>query len=80
MIKDLPTTDWIHQWKGFTNTNHRKEIHSDLYAAAIDRKELLQGWFVESMPDLNQSQPLLLRYLIQNAIWWIEYRNRWISN
>ena len=73
MIKDLPTTDWIHQWKGFTNTNHRKEIHSDPYAAAIDRKELLQGWFVESMPDLNQSQPLLLRYLIQNAIWWIEY-------
>ena len=39
----------------------------------IDKKELVQGWFVPTMADLNQSHPLLLRYLIQNAIWWIEY-------
>lgn len=73
MIKDLPTSDWIHQFEKYTNTNHRKEIHSDPYASEIDRKELLQGWFVPSMADLNQSQPLLLDYLIQNAIWWIEF-------
>ena len=73
MVKDLPTSDWIHQFKNYTNTNHRKEIHSDPYAAEQDRKELLEGWFVPSMADLNQSNPLLLNYLIQNALWWIEF-------
>ncbi len=72
MIKDLPTKDWIHQFKKYTNTNHRKEIHSDPYASQTDKKELLEGWFVPTMADLNQQQPLLLKYLIQNAIWWIE--------
>lgn len=73
MIKDLPTADWIHQFDVYTGTNHRKEIHSDPYAAEIDRKELLKGWFVPTMADLNQANPYLLNYLIQNAIWWIEF-------
>ena len=73
MIKDLPASDWIHQFDEYTNTNHRKEIHSDPYASEIDQKELIQGWFVPTMADLNQSNPYLLKYLIQNAIWWIEY-------
>jgi glycosidase len=73
MIKDLPSSDWIHQFEKYTNTNHRKEIHSDSYATTIDRNELLQGWFVPSMADLNQSNPYLLKYLSQNAIWWIEF-------
>ena len=73
MIKDLPSSDWIHQFEKYTNTNHRKEIHSDPYATTIDRNELLQGWFVPSMADLNQSNPYLLKYLSQNAIWWIEF-------
>lgn len=73
MIKDLPSSDWIHQFEKYTNTNHRKEIHSDPYATNIDRNELLQGWFVPSMADLNQSNHYLLKYLSQNAIWWIEF-------
>jgi glycosidase len=36
-------------------------------------RNLPDGWFVPSMPDLNQSNPLVLNYLKQNAIWWIEY-------
>jgi len=36
-------------------------------------KMCMDGWFVKSMPDLNQSNPLVLNYLIQNALWWIEY-------
>ena len=75
MIKDLPTKDWIHKFDKYTNTNHRKEIHSDPYASLKDKKELIQGWFVPTMADLNQSNPLLLKYLIQNAIWWIEFAN-----
>ena len=73
MVKDLPTSDWIHQFENYTNTNHRKEVLSDPYASEIDRKELLQGWFVQSMADLNQNNELVLNYLIQNAIWWIEF-------
>ena len=73
MIKDLPSNDWINQWNEFTPSSHAKEIFSDPYAAEVDLKHLVNGWFVESMPDLNQKQPQLLKYLTQNAIWWIEY-------
>ena len=73
IVKDPPTKDWIHYFEEYTNTNHRKEIHSDPYASIIDKKELINGWFVPTMADLNQSQPKLLNYLIQNAIWWIEF-------
>lgn len=73
MIKDLPAEDWINQWDEFTPSSHAKEIFSDPYAAEVDLKELVNGWFVESMADLNQKQPQLLKYLTQNAIWWIEY-------
>lgn len=44
----------------------------DPYASAIDLKETVDGWFVPSMPDLNQRNPHVIRYLIQNSIWWIE--------
>jgi glycosidase len=45
----------------------------DVNVSKIDAKNCMDGWFVKSMPDLNQSNPLVLNYLIQNAIWWIEY-------
>ena len=45
----------------------------DSNASKVDAEHCMDGWFVKSMPDLNQSNPLLLNYLIQNAIWWIEY-------
>lgn len=73
MIKDLPTQEWINQWDTYTQSNHAKEIFTDPYASEIDKKQMTDGWFVPSMPDLNQKQPQLLKYLIQNAIWWIEY-------
>lgn len=73
MIKDLPSKDWINQWDEFTPSSHAKEIFSDPYAAEVDVKQLVNGWFVDSMADLNQKQPQLLKYLTQNAIWWIEY-------
>lgn len=73
MIKDLPAHNWINKWDSFTPSSHAKEIFSDPYVADVDKKHLVNGWFVESMPDLNQKQPQLLKYLTQNAIWWIEY-------
>ena len=44
----------------------------DPYASKVDLRETTEGWFVPTMPDLNQHNPHLMRYLIQNSIWWIE--------
>ncbi|SFU29232.1 Glycosidase [Pustulibacterium marinum] len=73
MIQDLPTYEWIHQFPGYAQTNYRMSTQMDPNAAESDFKYCMDGWFVKSMPDLNQSNPLVLNYLIQNAIWWIEY-------
>jgi neopullulanase len=73
MYKDLPTYNWIHQFPGFSQSNYRMTTQFDINASAIDTKNCMDGWFVPSMPDLNQSNPLVLNYLMQNAIWWIEY-------
>jgi neopullulanase len=73
MIRDLPAYDWVHQFPGYAQSNYRMTTQFDTNASDIDRKYCVDGWFVRSMPDLNQSNPLVLNYLIQNAIWWIEY-------
>lgn len=76
MIQDLPTKDWIHQWpEGFKRSNYRMTTQFDTNASRIDAKGCMQGWFDNTMPDMNQSNPLFLNYAIQNAIWWIEYAN-----
>jgi len=73
MIKDLPAYDFIHQFPGFGQSNYRMTTQFDPNASDIDQKYCVDGWFVKSMPDLNQANPLMLTYLTQNAIWWIEY-------
>lgn len=75
MIKDLPSYDWIHQFPGYAQSNYRMATQFDANASEIDQKQCVDGWFVKSMPDLNQSNSLVNKYLIQNAIWWIEYAN-----
>ncbi|NDP26499.1 MAG: glycoside hydrolase family 13 protein [Flavobacterium sp.] len=75
MMNDLPTQDWIHQFENFTQTNHRRTVIHDTNASKIDTKICMDGWFAPTMPDLNQTNPLVLNYLTQNAIWWIEYAN-----
>lgn len=73
MMKDLPTYEWIHQFPGYAQTNYRMASQFDVNASEKDFNLCMDGWFVKSMPDLNQSNPLVLNYLTQNAIWWIEY-------
>ena len=75
LIKDLPTYSWIHQFPKFQRSNYRMTTQFDPHASKIDAKLCMDGWFDTTMPDLNQSNPLVLKYLIQNAIWWIEYAN-----
>ncbi len=72
-MKDMPMKDWINEYPNFQITNHKKSTVQDPYGATIDAKEFTDGWFVPSMPDLNQRNPYLANYLIQNSIWWIEY-------
>jgi neopullulanase len=73
MFKDMPTYNWFHQFPGYAQSNYRMTTQFDPNASARDAKYCMDGWFVTSMPDLNQSNPLVVNYLTQNAIWWIEY-------
>ncbi|WP_316808440.1 glycoside hydrolase family 13 protein [Pedobacter agri] len=72
-FKDLPMKSWVHQWPTYTQTSYRDQTVMDIHAAAADRKKMLDGWFVPSMPDLDQTNPYVQNYLTQNHIWWIEY-------
>ena len=56
----------------YLQTSYKLTPVIDPYASEFDLKETVEGWFVPSMPDLNQRNPHLMRYLIQNSIWWIE--------
>ena len=76
-MKDLPDADWVNFQQEFLKdsivvTNHRRTTNQDFYASKSDKKLMSEGWFTSSMPDLNQKNPLLATYLIQNSIWWIE--------
>jgi neopullulanase len=73
MFKDMPTYNWFHQFPGYKQSNYRMTTQYDPNGSKVDAKLCMDGWFVTSMPDLNQSNPLVLNYLTQNAIWWIEY-------
>lgn len=74
-LRDLPTRDWLNNPSGtpYLETSHRHTTQLDAYAAPSDREHFSGGWFVPTMPDLNQREPRVATYLTQNAIWWIEY-------
>ncbi|AUC14899.1 alpha-amlyase [Tenacibaculum sp. SZ-18] len=84
-MKDLPFKDWVNyqeyyeknkeNWSSeiVKHSSHRRTINQDIYASTTDKKEMTDGWFVKGMPDLNQRNPFMAKYLIQNSIWWIEF-------
>lgn len=73
LVKDLPAQDWLHQWPTYTNTSYKDQPLVDPYASEIDRKVTSDGWFVPFLPDLNQNNPFVANYLIQHAMWTVEY-------
>jgi len=77
IIQDLPSKDWIHYWdngeKGFQRSSYRMTTQFDPNASEADKEACMDGWFDTTMPDINQSNPLVLNYMIQNAIWWVEF-------
>lgn len=73
MMKDMPTKTWFNQFENFTQTHHRREVITDIHASKIDTDICIDGWFVPTMPDVNLKNPLVAKYLTQNALWWIEF-------
>ena len=85
-VADMPSKDWFNlsDWlkasggtsdprgTDFLQTSYKLTPVLDPYASEVDRRETQDAWFVSTMPDLNQRNPHLMRYLIQNSIWWIE--------
>ncbi len=70
---DLPMRNWLNQWPVYTQTSYRDQPVMDPHTSSADKKKMLDGWFVPSMPDLNQTNSYVQNYLTQNHIWWIEY-------
>ena len=85
-VADLPSKDWLNlpgwleqsggtsdsRGTDFLQTSYKLTPVLDPYASEVDLRETTEGWFVSTMPDLNQNNPHLMRYLIQNSKWWIE--------
>lgn len=71
-FRERPSHDWFNFPDGYIQTNYRLSTITDPYVSTYDKKLATDGWFVEEMPDLNQNNPHLMKYLIQNSIWWIE--------
>ena len=74
-MDDLPSKDWINNSGKFIRSNHIHESVHDPHLIKSEKNLFTDGWFVKTMPDLNQRNELLETYLIQASIWWIEYAN-----
>ena len=74
-VKEMPSHNWFNRpdyKNNYLQTSYKLTPVLDPYASKVDMAETVDGWFVPSMPDLNQRNPHVMRYLIQNSIWWIE--------
>jgi len=72
-MEDLPMSDWINNYPNYKITSHQRTVNQDPHASKSDYEAMVEGWFVPTMPDLNQENEFMSTYLIQNSIWWIEY-------
>jgi glycosidase len=70
-VNDSPTPTWFHgtQAKHLANTWQVWTL-ADPYSTPAMREATLDGWFIDILPDLNQSDPEVSRYIIQNTLWW----------
>ena len=73
--RDMPSKDWFNNPGYGLQTSYKLTPVLDPYASKVDLAETTDGWFVKSMPDLNQRNPHVIKYLIQNSEWWVETAN-----
>lgn len=71
-VIDPPMSDWLHHWPSYTNTTYKDQVLFDPYASEKEKQIMSDGWFVPTMPDLNQKNPFVANFLIQHAIWTVE--------
>jgi glycosidase len=72
-MKDLPCKDWIFQWNGNPmRSSYRLSTVADTHCSEYDLRQATEGWFDNSMADMNLGNELVKNYFIQNSIWWIE--------
>ena len=77
-VKNMPSKDWFNapEWLKtggtYLQTSYKLTPVLDPYASEVDKRETVDGWFVKTKPDLNQRNPHVMTYLVQNSIWWIE--------
>jgi glycosidase len=72
-VTDEPTPNWFHGTKAqHTNAESNFNALIDPHAAESARVGTLDGWFGDTLPDMDTDDPTVAMYLRQNAIWWIE--------
>ena len=70
-VENPPFKNWFNYQGNFQATNHVHANSADPHSSNIDRRLYRDGWFVKTMPDLNQRNSHLSKYLIQNSLWWV---------
>jgi len=72
LVQDAPNKNWVHQWPSYTQTHYREQAVFDPHHSKVDAEKMVNGWFTTEMPDVNQENPFVEKYLTQNAIWSVE--------
>jgi neopullulanase len=70
--KDQPTPTWFNG----TESNHvantwQKWTAMNPRATPQTQRLNVDGWFINLLPDLNQNDEEVARYLVQNTLWWL---------
>ncbi|MGI9067335.1 MAG: alpha-amylase family glycosyl hydrolase [Pyrinomonadaceae bacterium] len=71
-VTDPPLADWFHGTAAHHSLNRfQNSVLLSPHANSVEVRNTLDGWFNDDLPDMNQEQPEVARYEIQNALWWI---------
>lgn len=73
-VKTPPVKDWFNNLgEGERKlTNYSPLSAYDKYASEYDKEHFVRGWFTQDMPDINLANDIVLDYMTQMSIWWIE--------
>jgi glycosidase len=72
-VRDSPDPTWFHgTLEHHTIAQGDFAPLTDRHAPWRDQRNVTEGWFANTLPDLNQEDPAVARYLTQNAVWWTE--------
>ena len=71
-VTNPPLDNWFH---GTLQNHQRNRFQNSVllspHANKLTVRNTLDGWFSDDLPDMNQEEPEVTRYLIQNSLWWV---------